>query len=626
ETWINGQKYIIEFADEQTAQEIKESTDAVAEWLNKTHGIKIKGKKYGINIGKTTKTMSGLMTQKNPVFWTKNTVRDVQHAAFRLWIMHDSKMAGKFIQSLPRAAQVAFMVEFANKETGAHSSNPDTQKYIDYYEEYRKSGSRVGFMQMLDIDRIKKDIDNALKQHDGVNNRNFLKKTLRAINGLASVSEDISRFAAFIAARKSGKDVSEASNIAKEVTVNFNRSGKYSGIPGAFYAFFNATIQASANQVEMFRRHPVKAGVAAAIHAAVGYSMYMLASALLFDDDGDDDELRNLSSYRKYINLFLPVGNNGFAQFPLSQTWRPFYAIGVAAAQVQKEELSPQEAFSGVAEQFGNLSPVELSGNWEQLLPTAVTPLVETFITKRNYMGAPLVAYKYNDPDGKKYPYHLRGVRTDQLPVWQSAVDLFVFGDKSTGRKSYIDEETAILEELHGLDISPDQLRHLVISYTGGLGSAINDVVNLAYSILSGGGASPNKVPIVSSYYSEAKPGYYTDKYYRMKNYFDKFMESAKADLKTGRLLEYADSPNFWEQYIAALSMKANNISMNVARNDFGKIIEFWDTHEDKLQKLSTADMIGSKDKDAIRKEVERISKETVRAVEPIFKELGIAY
>jgi hypothetical protein len=614
EAWINGKKYMLEFADEQVAREINEEANAVAQALQKT-------------IGRVTKGMASLMTQKNPVFWTKNTIRDVQHAAIRLGVMYDGKMALTFMKSLPRATQVAFMMQFADKATGAHSSDPVLQKFINYGEEYRKSGARVGFMQMLDIDRIKKDIDKSLKHVGDINNRNFLKKGLRAINGMAAVSEDISRLAAFIAARETGRDVSEASNIAKEVTVNFNRSGKYSGIPGSLYAFFNATVQAGANWTEMFRKHPVKAGIAAAIHAALGYFMYMLSSWLLTSDDGDGDELRNLSSYRKYISLFLPAGDNGFAQFPLSQTWRPLYAVGVAAAQIQKGELTPQEAAAGVWEQIANISPIELSGNWEQLLPTAVTPIVETFITKRNYMGAPLVAYEYNDPDGKTVPFHKRGVRTDQLPLWQNMVDILVWGDESTGRKNYNNQETGIPEELHGLDISPDQLRHLVISYTGGLGSAVNDVANLTYSLITGSGASPNKIPIVSSYYSEAKPGYYTDKYYRLRTVFDKFEKNLNYDKDTGRMVEYAGAPEFSEMQTTIGEMEAGQIEIDAVRGkSLKKVYEIWDAQEKKMQKFSAADMAGTKDKDAIRKEVERISKETVNAVEPIFRELGIKY
>ncbi|MDR0582413.1 MAG: hypothetical protein LBG31_05580, partial [Prevotellaceae bacterium] len=64
----------------------------------------------------------------------------------------------------------------------------------------------------------------------------------------------------------------------------------------------------------------------------------------------------------------------------------------------------------------------------------------------------------------------------------------------------------------------------------------------------------------------------------------------------------------------------------NAREKALHKIYQIWDAQEKKMQNLSPADITGSKDKDEIRRQVERISKETVKAVEPVFKELGINY
>jgi hypothetical protein len=202
-----------------------------------------------------------------------------------------------------------------------------------------------------------------------------------------------------------------------------------------------------------------------------------------------------------------------------------------------------------------------------------------------------------------------------------------VLGDKSTGRTTYNDAETGLPTALSGIDISPDQLQHLIIGYAGGLGSAVNDIVNLTYSLITGGKPSPNKIPIVSSYYSEAKPGYYTNKYYRMKKVYDKFEKALNFDMNTGRIVEYADNPNLDKLTSAGADMKAGQIYIDDAREKaLHKLYQIWDAQEHKMDKLSAADTLGSKSKDEIRKEVERISKETVKNVEPVFKELGIKY
>jgi hypothetical protein len=60
---------------------------------------------------------------------------------------------------------------------------------------------------------------------------------------------------------------------------------------------------------------------------------------------------------------------------------------------------------------------------------------------------------------------------------------------------------------------------------------------------VTGGEVTPNKIPLVSSIYSHAKPGYYTNRYYRLKNLFDQFENNLQMDKQTGRILEYVHAP-----------------------------------------------------------------------------------
>jgi hypothetical protein len=44
------------------------------------------------------------------------------------------------------------------------------------------------------------------------------------------------------------------------------------------------------------------------------------------------------------------------------------------------------------------------------------------------------------------------------------------------------------------------------------------------------------------------------------------------------------------------------------------------------MHSLSVAGLTGAKDKEQVRKDVERIAKETVQKVEPVFRQLGLKY
>jgi hypothetical protein len=632
DVWINGKLYTTYFADEQVAQEINETTNAVAEWLNKKRGVKISGKLYGASLGGITKGLAALRTQKNPIFWSKNTIRDVQGAATYLYVMHDTKIAAKFIRNIPRAAQVAFIAQFADKEKGASTTSTKLKKYVDYFEEYRKSGSRVGFMQLMELDKLKRDIEKAVKNEGKINSATFLHRALRAVNGMASVSEDIARFSAFVSARELGKDVSEASAIAKEVSVNFNRSGKYSAIPGSLYAFFNATVQSAYQLYKMFRVNPARATAAASVHAATGYLMYSINAYLLglasaaiagSDDDDNKDRLLNLGNYRKYTNLFLPA-DEGFAQLPLSQTWRPFYAIGVAAAQVEHKELSVEEAISGVAEQFFNYSPVEVDGNWEQRLPTVLVPIAETFITKRTYLGAPLVSRIYDKKTEEETPNSHRGVRTDQHPGWQHLADLLA-GSTPTGKKTYIDKNLHIKTQGGIIDLSPDQIMNLILGFTGGVGVLANDIANLSYTLATGGDFSANKIPLASGFYTEPTPRYYTEKYYRMRQAYENFARNFEFDKKTGRVVEYANNKNIGKLIKAGTKMEAGKQLIDYAQEkQLKQAFEIWDAGEKRLERISLSSR--RKKREEVRREVEAATKDIVKEVEPVMKKIGIDY
>jgi hypothetical protein len=56
------------------------------------------------------------------------------------------------------------------------------------------------------------------------------------------------------------------------------------------------------------------------------------------------------------------------------------------------------------------------------------------------------------------------------------------------------------------------------------------------------------------------------------------------------------------------------------------KIKKLWDNQTKQMHSLSVAGLTGTKDKEQVRKDVERIAKETVQKVEPVFRQLGLKY
>jgi hypothetical protein len=94
---------------------------------------------------------------------------------------------------------------------------------IQLAEEYRRMGVRVGYMHALGEERFRREVDLFLRRGgqdlSRWNPRRWLRAAGRCFNSLATVSEDISRLAAYMAAREQGMTAAAAAAIGKEVSV-----------------------------------------------------------------------------------------------------------------------------------------------------------------------------------------------------------------------------------------------------------------------------------------------------------------------------------------------------------------------------------------------------------------------
>ena len=65
----------------------------------------------------------------------------------------------------------------------------------------------------------------------------------KVLSGLTEYSELVTRFATYVTARQMGKTAFDATTMAKNVSVNFNKRGEWGRSLSTIYAFFNASIQ-----------------------------------------------------------------------------------------------------------------------------------------------------------------------------------------------------------------------------------------------------------------------------------------------------------------------------------------------------------------------------------------------
>ena len=219
------------------------------------------------------------------------------------------------------------------------------------YEEYKANGGRTGFAFLTGDKRsaqsTRNALSNSLKARAGRAGRSFWN----AYMGINEHLEDMSRFAAYAAARKIGLGITEATHRAKSITVNFNKRGTGNSAMYQFlstlYLFFNANLQGVALTGKMFRDHPWRAAGWSAGLILLQPLMTILYTALASPDgdDGDDEDetlqekydrlpLKDVNPFLRRSNICIPLGEGKLIKVPLGPEMRALNGIGVTLSDM----------------------------------------------------------------------------------------------------------------------------------------------------------------------------------------------------------------------------------------------------------------------------------------------------
>jgi len=390
-------------------------------------------------------------------------------------------------------------------------------EYDDYYDEYTKAGAPTGLTLTKDIEE-QRDALYAMVTDGPLTAKG--KRGLRFIEDLNTASENAIRFATYVSARESGVSVQKSANLAKNLTVNFNRKGEISDGLNLFYLFFNAAVQGTANIAQAMSGRTAdgnltKAQIGAASITLISYMVteYNLNAA---DEDEDGESLYNdLSDYDHLMSWNIVLGDGkSFFQIPMPYGYGFFHTLGRVGAEYLndiKDEadvaaeitasfahhmLPPPLAFVGTAaraDDFGEVAALAAGS----LAPTITEPVV-AFATNRNFFGAPI--YIEDNPLIKP-------------PTPDSNRSKRSTGEHYKFVAELLNEVTGGSEYRSGwADLSPDGMQYVQEYLFGGLGRFINRSVDLYAKAVSPENEeiTLSNVPIARYFHGE--PSDYSDK------------------------------------------------------------------------------------------------------------------
>lgn len=447
-----------------------------------------------------------MWTQKNPVFPLVNMLRDVPAGMLYALGEGGAGTAGKLLLNIPGAWKAMWQQANGTMPSGT---------WGQWVDEYRKAGGGIGFRMVSDIEstmdrinRIEKKLgrESLFEALSGGKLKEAAKRLLwRTYNNavtdfiekLNMAFENMTRLAIYRAAREQGKSVSEASRMAKNSTVNFNRRGELTSNVNSLYLFANAAIQDLAKNKRSVADAPFKNKVMLALGGVAALGAVM--AALNPDDDDLEDENQNINAMRfrvgdKTVSIPLSYGLIGFS----------YYAGRSAMRMVMGEDISQQtlQLTSALLTNTMFINPIPNADKID--LPNAVIGMSPTAIEfplqvalNRNSFGSMMMPDYNNDPDAYKT---FRGTRGSVY------ADVAEFLNESTGGNK---------REPGMIDISPETIKGIIHFTLGGTGKFVGDTASTVVDALDGGGFNANKVPVANRFVKQIDATVYRARFYR---------------------------------------------------------------------------------------------------------------
>lgn len=213
----------------------------------------------------------------------------------------------------------------------------------------------------------------------------IMKAVFSRLEATSDFFESSTRMGEYMKARQKGLSMEEAARAAREVTLDFSRSGRVGEQVNQVVPFFNACLQGGDKMVRLFREDFVGTSLKV-------LKYIVLPSLLIMAMNWDEDWYKDLDPDIK--NNYWCLGRN--IRIPKPQEAGVLFGSGIEALFQQAADKD-KDAVSNFLKAFSsNMTP--------SVLPTLILPLIEWSANYSFFKGRPLVGNKYSRlPDELQY-------------------------------------------------------------------------------------------------------------------------------------------------------------------------------------------------------------------------------
>lgn len=538
-------------------------------------------------LAKGTRAISANLTARNVYFLSKNLMRDLGFGNFAYFVEN-----GKFINPAVYAGAMK------TAAMDAMHAEPSSIKDYDLYQEFKLNGGQTGYVQLKDIDNLKKDFDKLLKDataNDGfvVRNGKEMWDTLTmTFDVMGKASENAMRFAVYKMERQRGASPREAAIRAKEITVNFNRQGVDTKGWSAAYAFFNPAVQGAYRYAKLLKKHPGRFVIATAALMAMKFGLGVICEMFSGGDDEPDGESAydRLSDYVKATNWVIPLswmpgeGNDDkFLCIPLPQSVRASTHLSDCAVDILfgrkdfGEALKDAALFAAGEFLPFDIDAIDVEGKRfipslvQSAMPTIARPLYEAYVSNRDFMGNPISKEPFlRDQDYIPQSELAFGSTSPILVGATKFLNKLAGGDDYRSAGLQITQNGQVVESALGnfMDVNPARLEHLFSGYFGGVFKPVVDTWTTMSSFVDEDVELTAQSAVLVNQFIKgptSKPGYKT--YYRMRDENDDIVNAVNI---------YKDKPEYSEDYKRLISNRYNH-----------EVVEYYKTYSEIVKNLN---------------------------------------
>lgn len=455
----------------------------------------------------TMSTLAKLRTTLSPVFVAIDAIRNAETGGFWNLVKHGPRQAASVYAKTYKAARAAWEMERGNNWTGGMT--PDITVRIpgqpvqqlslqQLYNMFRDDGGKVGYLDIKEIEEIQKDIQTRFRAASvagsldprtyGIQALNLVSKVEDLMLDAAGSIETSMRFASYMTRLQNGATRQEATDSAKQVTVNFDRRGKWTPHLGLLYMFANANIQGSKQTYNLIFKSGVAGAALGGSLMALGYAVAQIGSG----DSGDDDQPywdKHLYKQSKIKNLLFFKANGDTITIPMSYGTGFFVNLGYAMSDLQRGVPAAKVAAFLRDSFLTHFSPLGSAENLATFVsPTLLDPIIVNASnrTEQNIPLMPESPWEPSKPNSEKFWAATRGTMFQQL-------------------SAYLNKETGGTAGYSGkVDISPEAMRFWSGWLTGGAGGFVRDAgesIFLTSEIGNDAAFEKNKIPFIKAFF-----------------------------------------------------------------------------------------------------------------------------